>query len=330
MPAANMIWRRCRGGRSRANTARPRLVAMARRGALSIMSLPPPGTRGARARALAPRVPGGGKDMMDKAPLLAIATSLGLAVFALLRPPRHLRQIMFAAGMVAFAVESFLVDRLLSYAMTPESQAFWMQALQSATLVTPVPWCLFAFLAGRDADASVPSNWRHSFVLGGSGLVAAALANLAWPFFSDMMGAPGFLYAETTLVGQIGVVIELLSTIAVLYGLEPSLRNTRGSLRWRLKYLTLGLGAIFAVRFYLLSQVLLFHALDRSSLVLRTISIVIGEIFVAVGLLRSGVLRTDLTVSRHFVYRSIVVGLCGVYLFLAGAAGWLMNVLGIP
>src|SRR5262249_20145489 len=141
---------------------------------------------------------------------------------------------------------------------------------------------------------------------------------------------PGFLYAETTLVGQIGVVIELLSTIAVLYGLEPSLRNTRGSLRWRLKYLTLGLGAIFAVRFYLLSQILLFHALDRSSLLLRTISIVIGEIFVAVGLLRSGVLRTDLTVSRHFVYRSIVVGLCGVYLFLAGAAGWLMNVLGIP
>ena len=268
--------------------------------------------------------------MMDKAPLLAIATSLGLAVFALLRPPRHLRQIMFAAGMVAFAVESFLVDRLLSYAITPESQAFWMQALQSATLITPVPWCLFAFLAGRDADASVPRNWRLSFVLGGCGLVAAALANLAWPFFSDMVGAPGFRYAETTLVGQIGVVIELLSTIAVLYGLEPSLRNTRGSLRWRLKYLTLGLGAIFAVRFYLLSQILLFHALDRSSLLLRTISIVIGEIFVAVGLLRSGVLRTDLTVSRHFVYRSIVVGLCGVYLFLAGAAGWLMNVLGIP
>src|SRR5262249_58028623 len=83
-------------------------------------------------------------------------------------------------------------------------------------------------------------------------------------------------------------------------------------------------------RFYLLSQTLLFHALDRQSLLLQTIATVVGEAFVAVGLLRSGVLRTDLTVSRHFVYRSIVVGLCGVYLFLAGAAGWLMNVLGIP
>jgi putative PEP-CTERM system histidine kinase len=267
---------------------------------------------------------------MDKAPLLALATSLGLAAFALLRPPRHLRQIMFAAGMVAFAVESFLVDRLLSYAMTPESQAFWMLALQTATLLTPIPWCLFAFLAGRGADAAVPRNWRISFVFGGCGLVVAALADLAWPFFSETIGVPGFLYAETTPVGRIGVALELLATIAVLYGLEPSLRNTRGSLRWRLKYLALGLGGIFAVRFYLLSQTLLFHAVDRSSLLLRTTAIVVGEIFVAVGLLRSGVLRTDLTVSRHFVYRSIVVGLCGVYLFLAGAAGWLMNVLGIP
>src|SRR5262249_17082565 len=154
--------------------------------------------------------------MMDKAPLLAIATSLGLAVFALLRPPRHLRQIMFAAGMVAFAVESFLVDRLLSYAMTPESQAFWMQALQSATLVTPVPWCLFAFLAGRDADASVPRNWRLSFGLGGCGLVAAAPAHPAWPFFSDLGGAPGFPFPGTPPGGPIAVCLESLSTTAVL------------------------------------------------------------------------------------------------------------------
>src|SRR5262249_35473234 len=43
-----------------------------------------------------------------------------------------------------------------------------------------------------------------------------------------------------------------------------------------------------------------------------------------------GPLGGDLPVSRHFVYQSIVVGLCGSYLFLAGAAGWLLNALGIP
>ena len=268
--------------------------------------------------------------MMTGAPLIAAALSVALAGLVLLRPPRHLRQIMFAAGMAAFVLESLLIYGLLFYSAAPESHAIWMGALQTVGLLTPIPWCLFAFLAGREAGAPVPRPWRFSFALGGAGLAFAASVSLFWPFFVVESATHFFRFAELTQVGQIGVAIELLATIAVLYGLEPSLRNTHGSLRWRLKYLALGLGAIFAVRFYLLSQTLLFHVLDRISLLLRTIALIIGELFVAVGLVRSGVLRKDLTVSRHFVYRSIVVGLCGLYLFLAGAAGWLLNALGIP
>jgi putative PEP-CTERM system histidine kinase len=237
---------------------------------------------------------------------------------------------MFAAGMAAFTLESLLVYELLSISDSPESGAMWMIALQSIALLTPIPWCLFAFLAGREADVPVPRTWRLSFAAGSAGLAVLASANAFWPFFIPERGLGSFRYALLSSTGQIGIAIELLATIAVLYGLEPSLRNTRGSLRWRLKYLALGLGSIFAVRFYLLSQILLFHVVDRNSLLFRTIAFIIGELFVAVGLLRSDALRKDLTVSRHFLYRSVTVGLCGLYLFLAGAAGWLLNALGIP
>ncbi len=268
--------------------------------------------------------------MMAAAPLVAIVASLALGGISLLRPPRRLRQLTFAAGMVTFALESALVYGLLLYATRPEDHARWMTALHSATLLTPIPWCLFAFLAGRDADAPVPRPWRLSFALGSIGLAVAAAVNIFWPFFVVLNLSGPFRYAELSLVGQAGVAIELLATIGVLYGLEPSLRNSHGSVRWRLKYLTLGLGGIFVVRFYLLSQTLLFHVLDRHNILIGTIALIIGELVVAVGLLRSGALRSDLTVSRHFVYRSLVVGLCGSYLFLAGAAGWLLNALGIP
>ena len=268
--------------------------------------------------------------MMPGAPLIGGAFSLVLAGIVLLRPPRHLRQIMFAAGMAAFTLESLLTYGLLFSSASPESHALWMVALQSVALLTPIPWCLFAFLAGREANAPVPRTWRLAFGVGSAGLALVASANLVWPFAVVENAPRPFGYAALTPVGPIGVAIELLATIAVLYALEPSLRNTHGSLRWRLKYLALGLGGIFAVRFYLLSQTLLFHVLDRQSLLLRVIALIVGELFVALGLLRSGALRTDLTVSRHFVYRSIVVGLCGLYLFLAGAAGWLLNALGIP
>ncbi len=268
--------------------------------------------------------------MMSSVPFVSAALSLILAGASLLRPPRRLRQITFAGGMAAFALQSLLVYGLLFYSQTPESHQSWMAALESVALLVPIPWCLFAFLSGRHADAPIPRGWRFSLSLGSAGLAVTAAINVLWPFFLEPDATGPFRYARLSWLGQSGIAIELLATIAVLYGLEPSLRNSHGSVRWKLKYLALGLGGIFAVRFYLLSQALLFHVLDRQSLLVETSALFIGELFVAIGLLRSGALRTDLTVSRHFVYRSTVVGLCGLYLFLAGAAGWLLNAIGIP
>ena len=57
--------------------------------------------------------------MMTGAPLIAAALSLALAGIALLRPPRHLRQIMFAIGMAALTLESLLVQGLLVYSISP-------------------------------------------------------------------------------------------------------------------------------------------------------------------------------------------------------------------
>ena len=267
---------------------------------------------------------------MIGAPLVAAALSLVFSGISLLRPPRRLRQVAFAGGMAAFALQSLLVYVLLFYSPSPESHQIWMAALQSVALLVPIPWCLFAFLAGRHADAPIPRGWRFSLSLGSAGLAVTAAANVLWPFFLVPNAAGPFRFAQLSLPGQGGIAIELLATIAVLYGLEPSLRNSQGSVRWQLKYLALGLGGIFAVRFYLLRQALLFHVLDRQSLLIETLALIIGELFVAIGLLRSGALRTDLTVSRHFVYRSTVVGLCGLYLFLAGTAGWLLNAIGVP
>lgn len=268
--------------------------------------------------------------MTPLAPLAAVATSLILAGMSLLRPPRRLRQIAFAAGMVALAVESGLVYKLLFDSLVPVDHVRWLIWLQVVAYLAPIPWCFFAFLSGRAAEAPMPSGWRISFGLGTGCLVAASIASLYWPTFlvPDLPGQ--FRFAKLTRIGQGGIALQLLATIAVLYGLEPSLRNSYGSVRWRLKYLTLGLGGIFAVRFYLLSQVLLFHLLEGNRLLTGTVAVIIGELIVAVGLLRSGALRTDLTVSRHFVYHSIVVGLCGLYLLLAGTAGWVLNALGNP
>src|SRR5437870_13215974 len=97
--------------------------------------------------------------MIDTAPLIAAVLSLALGGISLLWPPRRLRHATFAAGMVAFALESAVVYALLEHASTPETHARWMTALESASLLPPIAWCLFAFRASRHAAAPPPPGW---------------------------------------------------------------------------------------------------------------------------------------------------------------------------
>jgi signal transduction histidine kinase len=268
--------------------------------------------------------------MIPYAPLVAMLASLALAAATLARGPLRLPKVSFAVGMGAFALEAALTYGLLHYSQSLESNMPWLIALRTVALLVPIPWTLFAFVSARHQDATIPWAWRACFAAGGLGLAATAAAGLVWPFYALPQVDGPFKYALLTPVGQIGVIVEVLATIAVLYGLEPSVRKSYGTTRWRLKYLALGLGGIFVVRFYFLSQLLLFQTLVREGLEIASVTLLGGLAFSVVGLVRTDALRGDLSVSRHFVYRSIVVGICGVYLMLAGLAGWVLNTLGIP
>jgi signal transduction histidine kinase len=197
-------------------------------------------------------------------------------------------------------------------------------------LLLPIPWCVFAFVSARRAGAAVPAGWRVAFAAGSAALALAAAGAFAWPMDVVPVVDGPFVQAPLTRGGQLATIVEILATIAVLYGLEPSIRNSYGSTRWRVKYLALGLVGIFVVRFYLLSQTLLIPVLTAEALRTSVVTLAVGFAFVGLGLLRTGGLGSDLAVSRHFVYRSIAVAVAGAYLVLAGLAGWLLNALGLP
>lgn len=262
--------------------------------------------------------------------LIAVAGSLVLGAAAVARPPRRLTHLTFAAGMLAFALEAAASYGLLFHSESVAAHTAWLLAFSAMGLVLPIPWAVFSFASARRVHAAIPRPWQVSFVAGAAALAATAAAGLHWPFLVSAWPRGPLPYALLTPAGQAGIAIEILATIAVLYGLEPSVRNSYGSARWQLKYLALGLGGIFVVRFYLLSQLLLFRVLTPDNLTIGSVTLTLGLGFVAAGLVRTGALRADVSVSRHFVYRSIVVGICGAYLLLAGAAGWLLNTLGIP
>ncbi|MFZ1059038.1 MAG: XrtA/PEP-CTERM system histidine kinase PrsK [Candidatus Rokuibacteriota bacterium] len=262
--------------------------------------------------------------------LLAAVSSLGLVAVLLARRPRGWLEWSFALGMVGFALEAVAAFMLLTQTESPDDRLFWLRAVQIAGLLVPLPWGVFlaALISPRSAGVSLGLRLG---VAGGSLLaLAASGAVAALPAF-QISEVPGPFYAaRMDLAGRAGVIVQLLATVVLLAALEAALRSSRGESRWRIKYLVLGLGGIFLVRFYLLSHVLLFHVVMASYLATGAATLFVGNLVIGASLARERLRGVELAVSRRILYRSVVVGVLGLYLLVVGMLGWFLNRLGIP
>lgn len=262
--------------------------------------------------------------------LLASLASFGLAVVGVLQHRPTWLHRAFALGMAAFGLESAAALVLLVHAGSTAEYQTWLPILEVLGIVVPLPWAAFAAALGSGGRAR-----SRAFRLLGAGLAVAAsavvLAVVTGPSPSEMAHDAGrFAAVRLTLPGRIGIIFQMLVTAAILAGLEAALRTSKGGTRWRIKYLMVGLVGIFLARFYLLSQTLLFQVWTASAVATQCATVLVGDLVIAVSLLRDRLQSSELVVSRHLLYRSAVVGVLGLYLFVAGLMGWLVNWLGIP
>jgi len=264
----------------------------------------------------------------DSVFLLASATSLGLAVMAVARPPRGLLRWSFALAMLGFAAEAGAAFVLVARTETPDERVVWLKTLEIAGLLVLAPLAVFVAALAR------PAGFERSRGLWiGLGAVVAGLAGCAvavgvLPAF-QVAEVPGSFYAaRVDTVGRVAVALQIAVTVILLAGLEAALRASRRDARWRIKYLVLGLGGVLLARFYFLSQTVLFNVLMASYPVTEAATLLIGSVAIAASLVRDR-LGVELAVSRQVLYGSVTVSVLGVYLLAVGLLGWVLNHLGI-
>jgi putative PEP-CTERM system histidine kinase len=262
--------------------------------------------------------------------LLAVASCLVLAGTALLPRSRGGARWGFALGMLGLALETAASWGLLTLTDDSEGRQLYLRAWAVAGLVALVPWGYFIVSLGSGGGRSSPRPIRLALAAGSVALLAAAAAVITLPAF-QITDVPGPFYAaRLESVGRWAIVLQVLATAALLGGLEACLRTSKSETRWRIKYLVLGLGGVFLMRFFLLSQILLFQVVMAVYLTTTAAALFLGNLLVGGSLLRERLLLAEVTVSRRVVYRSVVVGVLGVYLLVVGALGWLLSHLGIP
>ena len=160
------------------------------------------------------------------------------------------------------------------------------------------------------------ARWLHGTVaLGLAGGLVALLFAVEPPYALGFESPEGYLALGP--VGYAAALFLLIVSVIVLAGLEQALRGASETVRWELKFLFLGIGALYAAVIYLSSQTLLFPP-SGGLLLTGSIGLFHCMFLVSCALVliawRRGSGRSRISVSHGAIYSSVTLLTVGVYL----------------
>jgi len=260
--------------------------------------------------------------MMSNADMLAFASALFCGILALIVAWNERRSVAhwaFVVGMAAMAVEE-VCFALTADAASPGDMVYWQNWKLVATSFLPGIWLFFSLTYARGNYSEFLKRWR--LILVAAFLLPIGLVIL---FGNDLIVSNRVGQTESGHwmfgLGIPGIVLNLLSlvgSVLVLMNLERTYRAAVGTMLWRIKFMILGLGVIFAVRAYVGSQVLLFHALNLSLEAVTATAILLGGALILRSLFRAGHFNADVYPSQSAIHNSLTVLLAGTYLLIVG------------
>ena len=232
---------------------------------------------------------------------------------------RSLVYLAFVTGMLVLATDSVLSG--LSWraaAVSWDEVMVWQRYKLWTDALLPGVWLLFAVSYGRGNYREFLARWKFlllaAFVLPLALLLADDSHLLAAEPRPD--GSP-----QLALGGLTGFVYFLLllgGVFLVGINLEKTFRASVGVMRWRIKFLILGLGVLFVVRFCTLSQVLLSHHLDFRLQMVDAAALFVACLLILRALFRAGHFELDVYPSHAVLQNSLTLLLAGVYLLVIG------------
>jgi putative PEP-CTERM system histidine kinase len=268
---------------------------------------------------------------MGLAITLALASAIlafGMGVTVAIRERISLASWAFFVGMTVLAAEGLLAG-LAAQATAPKEMVYWEGWKLLATSILPGIWLLFSVTYSRgDARQNLFKWW---WLIIGAFVLPIGLAFL---FRDDLItvarqtSTPNHWILHLGWPGIALILLFLVSCILVLANLERTLRASVGTMRWRIKFMIVGLGVLFAVRVYTSSQALLFFGIDLSLEGISSGALLVACLLIVRSLLRAGHFDVSVYPSQSVLYNSLTVLLAGIYLFVVAVFAKVVTFLG--
>ena len=258
----------------------------------------------------------------------AAVFSTGLAGAVVLRARGSVARWSFSVGMLILAAES-ACSALASGASEPESVRLWEALTLTARALVPAVWLTFSLTYSR-------GEYRQNLSRSRALLVAACLLPIAAVLLFqqgalEVTAADGEEGGFLVRLGTVAKVLNaavLVGSILIMTNLERTFRAAVGTMRWRIKYLVLGLGLLFATRIYTASQTLLFSRHDAGFAAIEAAALLMGCILITIAYLRSGWSDVEIYPSRTILQSSVTVMVAGAYLFVIGVFAQVVAAMG--
>jgi len=251
-------------------------------------------------------------------PFAAAIFSLLLAIASLVPKKRSPARLWFSAGMLVLTVDSlftglYLRANDLSKTLLDPPVGFIIKSF------LPVTWLGFSLTYSRGDYRESLRRWRIPLaiiallpILLGFGFSVRLLEIVAGGPAGDI---PVFRFST---VAKIWNVLILVANVWILMNLEQTLRAAVGTMRWRIKFVVLGLAVIFGAHLYGRSQALLFSSYDMEWPSIESGALLIGCGSLAAAYVRAGFAEVDLYPSRAILGSSLTVLIVGGYLVIVG------------
>jgi putative PEP-CTERM system histidine kinase len=239
-----------------------------------------------------------------------------VALIAALRGWRSISVWFFVAGMSLLAVESVFLGLATDAVKGDDASVWFLWRLRTMSLL-PSVWMLFSLSYARGSYREFFRQWR--FVLIGALVVPVALVCVCKPEWIFTRPDDGLDHASMEWLFQLqsgGFVLYavfLISTVVVAMNLERTFRAAVGTMRWRIKFMILGLVTLFAVRAYTSSQGLLWQKTDPSLVALDCGALVVGCSLILRSLFRD-VSEVAVFPSKAVLENSLTALVAGIYL----------------
>ncbi|GAA4404685.1 XrtA/PEP-CTERM system histidine kinase PrsK [Quisquiliibacterium transsilvanicum] len=207
-------------------------------------------------------------------------------------------------------------------------EAMWATTVAAAMAGLPVPvllvslaeaarlffWILFllSLLRAMGAgDASAPDSAQRA---ASGGMVAAATI------------AAGAVAVELFAFGERpAFIVHVIGAVFALVCLEQVYRNTGPDGRWALKFLAIGLLALFGFDLFMYSEALLFSRMNPALWSVRGYANALLVPLLGIAAARNDQWKTGITVSRQVVFHSATLFAAGLFLMLMAVGGYLLR-----